>query len=79
MDSQIEQLPDLTGYLKFASVPRWQRVTLAPIEDRRSPQLHPSAEARAAWGQWRAATRADRCRAPQPRENTHSSYGADYE
>jgi hypothetical protein len=28
MDSQIEQLPDLTGYLKFASLPTWQRVTL---------------------------------------------------
>src|SRR5205823_9015339 len=27
MDSQIEQLPDLSGYLKFASVPDWQRVS----------------------------------------------------
>jgi hypothetical protein len=32
MDSQIEQLPDLTGYLKFASLPTWQRVTLAMPE-----------------------------------------------
>jgi hypothetical protein len=32
--SQIEQLPDLTGYLKYASEPAWQRVRL---------------EARAAW------------------------------
>jgi hypothetical protein len=30
MDSEIEQLPDLTGYLKFASSERWLRVTLQP-------------------------------------------------
>jgi type IV secretory pathway TraG/TraD family ATPase VirD4 len=29
MDSQIEQLPDLAGYLKFASQPQWQRVVLS--------------------------------------------------
>jgi type IV secretory pathway TraG/TraD family ATPase VirD4 len=28
LPSQIEQLQDLTGYLKFASDPRWQRVRL---------------------------------------------------
>ena len=28
MASQIEQLPDLTGYLKLASRPEWRRVTL---------------------------------------------------
>jgi hypothetical protein len=28
LPSQIEQLPDLTGYLKHASDPRWQRVRL---------------------------------------------------
>jgi type IV secretory pathway TraG/TraD family ATPase VirD4 len=27
--SQIEQLPDLTGYLKYASEPTWQRVQLS--------------------------------------------------
>jgi hypothetical protein len=26
--SQIEQLPDLTGYLKYASEPAWHRVQL---------------------------------------------------
>jgi hypothetical protein len=30
MDSQIEQLPDLSGYLKFASQPHWRRVVLEP-------------------------------------------------
>jgi hypothetical protein len=30
MDSEIEQLPDLTGYLKFASSERWLRVSLQP-------------------------------------------------
>lgn len=28
MGSQIEQLPDLSGYLKLASSPGWQRVYL---------------------------------------------------
>jgi Type IV secretion-system coupling protein DNA-binding domain len=28
LPSQIEQLPDLTGYLKFASDPQWERVRL---------------------------------------------------
>jgi len=30
MDSEIEQLPDLAGYLKFASEDRWRRVDLKP-------------------------------------------------
>jgi hypothetical protein len=30
LPSQIEQLPDLAGYLKFASDPNWQRVCLEP-------------------------------------------------
>jgi Type IV secretion-system coupling protein DNA-binding domain len=30
LDSEIEQLPDLKGYLKFASNPEWRRVALAP-------------------------------------------------
>jgi type IV secretory pathway TraG/TraD family ATPase VirD4 len=28
LPSQVEQLPDLTGYLKYASDPQWQRVRL---------------------------------------------------
>ena len=28
LPSQIEQLPDLAGYLKYASDPQWQRVRL---------------------------------------------------
>ena len=30
LDSEIEQLPDLSGYLKCASVPEWYRVRLTP-------------------------------------------------
>jgi type IV secretory pathway TraG/TraD family ATPase VirD4 len=30
LPSQIEQLPDLTAYLKYASNPVWQRVLLSP-------------------------------------------------
>jgi hypothetical protein len=30
MVAQIEQLPDLAGYLKLASAPEWLRVRLSP-------------------------------------------------
>lgn len=52
MDSQIEQLPDLSGYLKFASVPNWQRVTLAPADDSEGAQAR--SQAKSFWRQWRA-------------------------
>jgi hypothetical protein len=52
MDSQIEQLPDLSGYLKFASVPDWQRVSLAaPGDSGSGPAI---AQALSFWRQWRA-------------------------
>jgi type IV secretory pathway TraG/TraD family ATPase VirD4 len=34
MASEIEQLPDLTGFLKIASQPQWRRVELVPKEIR---------------------------------------------
>jgi type IV secretory pathway TraG/TraD family ATPase VirD4 len=34
MGSQIEQLPDLSGYLKFASSPAWRRVRVQPSVQR---------------------------------------------
>ena len=39
MGSQIEQLPDLTGYLKLASSPEWRRVQLHPpaLRERADP------------------------------------------
>jgi hypothetical protein len=53
MDSQIEQLPDLAGYLKFASVPDWRRVALAaPAAD--GGDTRASAQAMDFWRQWRA-------------------------
>jgi len=33
MASEIERLPDLQGFLKFASIPDWKRVTLTPASD----------------------------------------------
>jgi hypothetical protein len=48
--SQIEQLPDLTGYLKYASEPTWQRVQLnarAAWEDSRRTAAHGEADAAA--------------------------------
>jgi type IV secretory pathway TraG/TraD family ATPase VirD4 len=53
MDSQIEQLPDLSGYLKFASVPNWQHVTLAAPNSSDDPDTR--SEARSFWQQWRAS------------------------
>jgi type IV secretory pathway TraG/TraD family ATPase VirD4 len=32
LPSQVEQLPDLSGYLKYASDPRWQRVRLEAMD-----------------------------------------------
>jgi len=52
MDSQIEQLPDLAGYLKFASVPHWQQVTLPVLNLPDSAQTRD--EARSSWQRWRA-------------------------
>jgi type IV secretory pathway TraG/TraD family ATPase VirD4 len=47
LPSQVEQLPDLEGYLKYASDPRWQRVRLEAKEawqqHRRHSPLLPSA------------------------------------
>jgi len=65
MDSQIEQLPDLAGYLKFASFPNWRQVVLP------APNLPDSGqtrdEARSNWQRWRADHAAD---AATPRPST---------
>lgn len=54
LDAEIEQLPDLAGYLKFASVPAWQRVRL-PGERRAAPGQQPTGSAQ---GNAEAARRA---------------------
>ncbi|MBS0419036.1 MAG: type IV secretion system DNA-binding domain-containing protein [Proteobacteria bacterium] len=53
MDSQIEQLPDLTGYLKFASVAHWQQVTLV-APDPAGDGARARETAKTAWQHWRA-------------------------
>jgi hypothetical protein len=42
LPSQVEQLPDLTGYLKYASDPEWRRVRL---DATRAWQQHRTGEA----------------------------------
>jgi hypothetical protein len=37
MASEIEQLPDLAGYLKLASRPQWMQVTVAPLAAAQKP------------------------------------------
>jgi type IV secretory pathway TraG/TraD family ATPase VirD4 len=51
MDSEIEQLPDLSGYLKLASGPDWRRVSLS-VRDHTDE--HVRGAARSAWKSWRA-------------------------
>jgi hypothetical protein len=47
MSAQIEQLPDLNGYLKLASRPEWRRIRLKPLSAERSPGAAPRALGRA--------------------------------
>ncbi len=43
LDSEIEQLPDLAGYLKIASAPQWNRIELQP-ESRDAVPTHRTGE-----------------------------------
>jgi hypothetical protein len=54
MAAQVEQLPDLAGYLKIASQPQWRRVALAPLARTAKPAARPPA---IATGLTRAAAR----------------------
>src|SRR5271167_87860 len=53
LDSEIEQLPDLKGYLKFASRPEWRRVVLTPPAAARAGEASVRArtDATRAWGE----------------------------
>jgi hypothetical protein len=64
LDSEIEQLPDLHGLLKFASAARWERVVLRPGTFEAA--AHASASSRDCWLRMRAAadTGAQRDRQP---------------
>jgi Type IV secretion-system coupling protein DNA-binding domain len=42
MASEIERLPDLEGFLKFASIPDWHRVVLTPQNTPSRPRAKPS-------------------------------------
>jgi hypothetical protein len=56
LDSEIEQLPDLKGYLKLASTPHWRRVALVPATVAQAGGLAQQARcvARKAWEAFRA-------------------------
>jgi hypothetical protein len=84
MDSQIEQLPDLSGYLKFASVPNWQRVALPAPRDSGDAEAGPGPEAKNSWRQWRANNAAEARRPSRGRSSGSSNLpashdGTDYE
>jgi len=59
LDSEIEQLPDLKGFLKLASRPEWRRVTLGLVEAVRSGDvMSPLRNAtRRIWDAFRASDR----------------------
>jgi hypothetical protein len=57
LPSQIEQLPDLAGYLKYASEPHWRRVQFSP--DRSSAAGDTPRESHAQRGRERAFERED--------------------
>jgi hypothetical protein len=64
LPSQIEQLPDLAGFLKLASRPEWLRVTLAHGARRTAAANSPQVRARAkrTWNQWCAEHHGERNR-----------------
>lgn len=59
LDSEIEQLADLKGYLKLASRPEWRRVVLAPPEAARGADLTSEIRgaARTPWERFRTSDR----------------------
>ena len=64
LPSQIEQLPDLAGFLKLASRPEWLRVTLAHGARRTAAANSPQVRAKAkwTWKQWCAEHHGERNR-----------------
>ena len=61
LDSEIEQLPDLKGYLKFASSPEWRRVTLSPPATARVDEVSTRVrtEARKSWEASKSSEQSD--------------------
>jgi type IV secretory pathway TraG/TraD family ATPase VirD4 len=57
LPSEIEQLPDLHGFLKVASRPEWQRVRLtrAAMRSQAAGVAHLQTEAKRTWARWRGA------------------------
>ncbi len=71
MDSQIEQLPDLAGYLKLASVSAWQRVTLSGPHA--CDESGVRGQAMNAWRRWRSGTGSTRGGAPRARTDSRAA------
>jgi hypothetical protein len=66
MDSQVEQLEDLEGYVKFASLPQWLRVRLQPRMRQAlalpAPAVQSRLDAAQAWQRWRSGWDQPECR-----------------
>jgi hypothetical protein len=48
LDSEIEQLPDLRGYLKLASSAHWRKVALSPADSKLASETETASHARSA-------------------------------
>jgi Type IV secretion-system coupling protein DNA-binding domain len=59
MASEIERLPDLDGFLKFASIPDWHRVELVPLSSPSCARNKPAPTAEAMPSAANTPTRAD--------------------
>jgi type IV secretory pathway TraG/TraD family ATPase VirD4 len=82
MASEIERLPNLQGYLKFASIPDWHRITLTHVEypivrqrrsDTKAPPIRPAAVVPASVGA--GAAMAAAAPAPAPRSRVAARKG----
>ena len=76
MDSQIEQLPDLTGYLKFASAAHWQQVTLSAPEPT-GDGAQARHDAKTVWQRWRANHTHERTQSTNDTATADAPHAAD--
>src|SRR5262249_8621564 len=79
LDSEIEQLPDLKGFMKLASSPHWRRIALAPPQAARSPEgaSQIRSVAKRLWEAFKASDSGRGAEAP-PRERRQQGARDDY-
>jgi hypothetical protein len=82
MGSEIEQLPDLSGYLKLASTPVWRMVRLSPAAAAARPSATPSSARILSFPARGTARRCETdrvCTADRGRQTPHPDHGLEPE